>query len=79
MPEKMRIGGITVSSDTSYSGKLVLHLLKQSFENGKLSAECKGVEEAYKRGYEDAKQEHKELLVALGIIRDYLFKTGGEE
>lgn len=74
MPEKMRVGGITISSDRSYSGKLVLNLLKQSFENGRLSAECKYVEEAYNREYEDANREHEELLVALGIIRSYLLK-----
>lgn len=79
MPEKLRVGGITISSDKSYSGKLVLKLLKQSFENGKLSAECKYVEEAYNRGYEDANQEHKELLNALGVIRSYLSKTGGSD
>lgn len=79
MPEKLRVGGITISSDRSYSGKLVLNLLRQSFENGKLSAECKEIEEAYNRGYEDAKREYKELIGAFGIIRSYLFKTEGEE
>lgn len=79
MSEKVRVGGITVDSNKSYSGRVVLKLLKQSFENGKLSAECKYVEEAYNRGYEDANQEHKELLNALDIIRSYLSKTGGNE
>ena len=72
MAEKMRIAGITINSEATYTGKLVIGLLKKSYENGRLSAEYAGSQAAYDEGYAAAKQEQQEFLDALDVIRRYI-------
>lgn len=72
MAEKMRIDGITIDSEATYTGKLVIGLLKKSYEKGRLFAEYAGSQAAYNEGYEAAKQEQQEFLDALNVIRRYL-------
>ena len=66
--EKIRVGGVTVSADKSYSGKEVINLLKISFENGNrrglLEADKqyqRGFSDGYSKGYTEASSDFSEL------------------
>ena len=66
--EKIRVCGITVSADKSYSGKEVINLLKISFENGNrrglLEADTqyqRGFSDGYSKGYSEASSDVSEL------------------
>lgn len=66
--EKIRVGGVTVSADKSYSGNEVINLLKISFENGNrhglLEADKqyqRGFSDGYSKGYREASSDVSEL------------------
>jgi hypothetical protein len=48
--KKLRIGGVTVQANETYSGATVLHLVEVSFTNGKRQGEGSS-QEAFNRGY----------------------------
>ena len=48
--KKLRVGGVTVQANETYSGAVVLRLLEVSFTNGKRQGE-ESSKEAFNRGY----------------------------
>lgn len=57
--KKLRVGGMTVQANETYSGKVVLQLLETSFENGRRQGELRCCEE-FARGYNAGVNEGKE-------------------
>ena len=49
--KKVRVGGITVEATQTYSGAVVIQLLKTSFENGCGHASA-DMEKEFRRGYD---------------------------
>lgn len=85
MASKLRVGGVTVDSDTLYKGKEVIRLCNVSFENGMRSSrlteedKVRVLQVAYDRGYRDGKQAHNDeitgVLEALKVLKDYFQNT----
>ena len=85
MASKLRVGGVTIDSDTLYKGKEVIRLCNVSFENGmrssRLTEEDKEqvLQVAYDRGYRDGKQARNDeitgVLEALKVLKDYFQNT----
>ena len=85
MSSKLRVGGVTIDSNTSYNGKEVIRLCNVSFENGMRSFKLTGTDReqalqaAYERGYQDGKQAHSDeisgVLEALEVLKDYFQNT----
>lgn len=48
--KKLRVGGMTVQANETYSGAVVLRLLEVSFTNGKRQGE-ESSQEAFNKGY----------------------------
>lgn len=49
--KKIRVGGITVEETKTYSGSVVLQLIKTSFDNGCARASA-DMEKEFRRGYD---------------------------
>lgn len=66
--KKIRVGGITVEETQTYSGAVVLRLLKTSFENGRqhgLGDMDKEFHRGYDAGFVDGKEEAGRTLAKL--------------
>ena len=85
MASKLRVGGVTVDSNTLYKGKEVIRLCNVSFENGMRSFKLTGadmeqaMQAAYDRGYQEGKQARNDeitgVLEALKVLKDYFQNT----
>lgn len=85
MASKLRVGGVTIDSDTLYKGKEVIRLCNVSFENGMRSSRLTETDKervlqvAYDRGYRDGKQARNDeitgVLEALKVLKDYFLNT----
>ena len=74
--EKIRVGGITVEATKTYSGAVVLQLLKISFDNG-CRRGCADLNKEFHRGYEAGRVAGKEesgrtLEKLREVLRDVL-------
>lgn len=85
MTGKLRVDGMTVEPNRTYSGKQVIRLCNVSFENGmrrfKLTQTdiAQALQEAYARGYQEGKQARSDeitgVLEALKVLKDYFQNT----
>lgn len=75
--EKMRVGGMTIDATKTYSGAVVLQLLKTSFENGCRRGSA-DKEKEYLRGYEAGRLDGKfEAGRTLEKLREALHEVIG--
>lgn len=85
MAGKLRVGGVTIDSNTLYNGKEVIRLCNVSFENGMRVAKQtqvdieQALQRAYDRGYQEGKQARSDeiagVLEALEVLKDYFQDT----
>lgn len=85
MASKLRVGGVTVDSDTLYKGKEVIRLCNVSYENGMRRSRLteadteRALQVAYDRGYRDGKKARSDeitgVLEALKVLKDYFQNT----
>lgn len=85
MAGKLRVGGVTVDSNTLYNGKEVIRLCNVSFENGmrrfKLTQTDmeQALRAAYDHGYQEGRQARSDeltgVLEALKVLKDYFRNT----
>lgn len=85
MASKLRVGGVTVDSDTLYKGKEVIRLCNVSFENGMRAAKQsqavteQALQDAWDRGYQRGKKAQSDeltgVLEALKVLKDYFQNT----
>ena len=86
MAGKIRIDGVTVEPNETYSGKQLIHLCQVSFENGMRAGKQtqaadiqQAVQRAHDRGYYEGKQARSDevtgVLEALRVLKKYLQDT----
>jgi hypothetical protein len=73
--EKLRVGGMTIETTKTYSGAVVLQLLKTSFENGCRNGRADSHKE-FIRGYEAGLVDGKETAArTLEKLREALYEV----
>lgn len=85
MAGQLRVGGVTIDPNMSYSGKEVIRLCSVSFENGMRGFRWKdgnmeqALQAAYDRGYHEGKQARSDevtgVLEALNVLKEYFQNT----